>query len=162
MSRMIPHPILSAVLFLMWLLLTRFTAGQAILGGIVALVAGWSMGALEPAPLRLRRPDLILRLAGRVAADIFRSNVEVARLILTDHRNPGRRSGMVEVPLRITDPAALATLAIILTATPGTAWLDHDAESNILLLHVFDLKDPEESRATIAARYESLLLEIFA
>jgi len=162
MSRMIPHPILSAVLLLMWLLLTRFSVGQAMLGGIVALVAGWSMGALEPTPLRLRRPDLIVRLMVIVGWDIVRSNASTAWLILTERRNPDRRAGIVEVELRVTHPAALATLALILTATPGTAWLDHDPASNMLFLHVFDLRDPAEWRATIADRYESLLLEIFA
>ncbi len=162
MNRLIPHPTLSAVLLIMWLLLTRFTLGQAVLGLVVALVAGWSMGALEPAPLRLRRPDLILRLVVVVGWDIIRSNASVTRLILTEGRNPARHSGIVEVPLRITHPAALATLAIIVTATPGTAWLDHDADSNIMMLHVFDLKDPAQSRATMTDRYESLLLEIFA
>ena len=91
--------------------------------------------------------------------DIIRSNLAVAWLILSDGRN--RRSGFVEIPLRLQDPGALALLALILTATPGTAWLEHDRASGVLLLHVFDLKDPEEWRVLIRDRYEALLLEAF-
>ena len=53
-------------------------------------------------------------------------------------------------------------LAVILTATPGTAWLEHEREAGTLLLHVFDMVDEEEWRVLIRDRYEALLMESFA
>ena len=94
-----------------------------------------------------------------MAVDIVRSNAAVAWLVLSG--SSARRSGFVEVPLRLQDEGALALLAVILTATPGTAWLEHDRASGILLLHVFDLKEPAEWQVLIRDRYESLLLEAF-
>lgn len=161
MSRVLPHPVLSALLVLMWLVLTRFSLGQFLLGGAVALVAGWAMAHLQPSRPRLRRASAIPRLLGIVAWDILRSNVAVAWLILTNGRRGTRRSGFLRVPLRLRDPSALAVLAIIVTATPGTAWLEYDAKSGVLLLHVFDLVDESQWRDLIQTRYESLLLEIF-
>lgn len=158
----IPHPVVSALIALLWLVLTGFSPGQLLLGLLVGLVAGAAYARLTPDRVRLRRPGLVLRLAGRVAVDIARSNLAVARLILSDGRSGLRRSGFVRIPLALTEPNALATLAIIITATPGTAWIDHDPDTGELLLHVFDLLEGEDWARLIKTRYETPLLEIFA
>ena len=59
------------------------------------------------------------------------------------------------------DPAGLAALACIITATPGTAWAGYDAASGVLTMHVLDLADPQAMRDTIRGRYERRLMEIF-
>ena len=158
MTRLVPHPFLSLGLLVVWLLLTRLSLGHLLLGSAIALGAGLAFARLEPPRPRLRIWPLI-RLAGIVAVDIVRSNAAVAWLVLSG--SSARRSGFVEVPLRLQDEGALALLAVILTATPGTAWLEHDRASGILLLHVFDLKEPAEWQVLIRDRYESLLLEAF-
>lgn len=157
MTRLAPYPLLAAGLTLMWLLLTSFSLGNLILGAIAALIAGQAMSALDPVRPRLRRPDLALRLLGRILADVARSNLRVAWLVL---RGGPSRSGFVEIPLTLRDPTGLALLAIVLTSTPGTAWIDYDARRGRLLLHVFDLIDTEDWREIITTRYEPLLLEI--
>lgn len=161
MRRVIPHPLLSAVLVLMWLLLTRFSLGHLVLGTAVALVAGWALAMLQPAGPRLRRWDLIVKLILIVGWDIIRSNAAVAYLILTGGRHGNRRSDFLSIPLDLRDRSALALLAIIITATPGTAWLEYDPVESNLLIHVFDLVDEAGWRALIKTRYEALLMEIF-
>lgn len=157
MTRLLPYPLLAAALTLMWLLLTSFSLGNLILGGVVAILAGQAMTALEPVRPGLRRPDLILRFFGVVMIDIARSNIAVARVLL---RGGPRRSGFVEIPLRLREPVGLAILAIVLTSTPGTAWIDYDSSQGRLLLHVFDLNDGDDWREIVQNRYERLLLEI--
>jgi multicomponent K+:H+ antiporter subunit E len=159
-ARFVPHPILSAALVLMWLVLNRFSPGHLLLGVAVALVAGQAMAALDPARPRIRRWDLVLRLFLIVMVDILRSNIGVARLVLFG-QSTRRRSGFVEIDLALRDPTALAALAVIVTSTPGTAWMDYDAARGRLLLHVFDLVDPDAWRAIVNDRYASMLKEIF-
>lgn len=161
MSRLLPHPLLSAALVVMWLLLTRLSPGHLILGSVIAVLAGWAYARIEPEAPRIRAWGPLLRLVALVSVDIVRSNLAVARLMLTDGRHGARRSAFVEIPLRVRHPQALALLALILTATPGTAWLEHDPETGILLLHVFDMIDEEEWRVLIRDRYETNLLEAF-
>ncbi len=161
MTRFVPHPILSLGLLVMWLLLNGPSLGHLLLGAVVALVAGWSLAAVEPTKVRLRRPGAMLRLFGRVAVDILRSNYAVARQIVTSGEGGRRRSAFVEFQLQLRDPMPLAVLAIILTATPGTAWLDYDPETGRLLMHLFDARDEAMVRHQIRDRYEALLLEIF-
>jgi len=159
-TRLIPHPILSLLLLLMWLLLTRFSTGHLVLGSMIGLAAGWALSGLHPQAPRLRRWDLIAKLVAIVTYDIARSNVAVAWLILTGGRNGQRRSEFIEIPLDLRSQGALALLAIILTATPGTAWLEYKPSTGMLLLHVFDMVDEATWRDLIKNRYEALLLEI--
>lgn len=161
MSRLVPHPLLTVGLVLIWLMLTRFSLGHLLLGTIVAVIAGWAMSALQPERPRLRRWSAIPPLLAIVASDILRSNVAVAWLILSGGRGGTRQSGFLHVPLRLRHPSALAILAIIITATPGTAWLEYDRDSGVLLLHVFDLVNEAEWLDLIQNRYEARLLEIF-
>ena len=60
MTRIVPHPLLTGALIVMWLLLNRFSLGHLLLGTAIALVAGRAMAALEPVRPRIRRPDLVL------------------------------------------------------------------------------------------------------
>lgn len=161
MTRWIPHPLLTLALIVMWLLLTRFSLGHLILGTGIALVAGWALSSLHPAGPRLRRWDKIAQLLGIVFVDIVRSNMAVAWLILTRDRRGTRHSEFLEIPLTLRSHAGLALLSMIVTATPGTAWIEYRPRTGVLLLHVFDLLEDADWRELIQNRYEALLQEIF-
>ncbi|MDH2326252.1 Na+/H+ antiporter subunit E [Cereibacter sp. SYSU M97828] len=160
MKRILPHPFLALLLLIVWLVLTRFTPGQFILGAAVALVASRAMSALEPTPITLRKVHRIPVLLGVLVVDIARSNFDVARLILNGGRHGKRRSGMIEIELETRNRTALALLAIIVTATPGTAWLGWNPRRGVLLLHVFDLVEEADWKDLIKNRYEKALREI--
>jgi multicomponent K+:H+ antiporter subunit E len=161
MGRLVPHPLLSLALVGMWLLLTRFSPGHLLLGTAIALIAGRAMAALKPDRPRIRRWIPALRLGVVVPWDILRSNIAVARLILTNGRRGTRRSGFIRIPLELRDPTGLAILSMIITATPGTAWIEHDRKSGVLILHIFDLTDEAAQRDEILRRYATPLMEIF-
>lgn len=158
---LLPHPIVTVVIAILWMVLTGFTVGQLVLAVIAGILGGLAYRRLTPERIVVRRPRRMLRLFLRVGADIIRSNYAVARLILSEGRHGRRRSGFVRIPLNMTSPNGLAVLAIIVTATPGTAWIEYEPRNGILLLHVFDLLDEDDWVHTIKTRYESLLMEIF-
>lgn len=159
MTRWLPFPRVSAALLLMWLLLQDSLApGQLLLGALLALALPQLLAALGHARAGAHRPRAVLRLAGRVALDVARSNFAVARLLL---RPRPRRAGFVRIPLTLRQPNGLAVLACIVSATPGTIWVDYDSARGVLLIHVLDLVDADTWIGTIRGRYETLLLEIF-
>lgn len=160
MTRFIPHPFLSLSLIVLWMMLTRFSLGYLILGTALSLVAGRAYSALHPVRPRVRRWAVVPRLLLTLFRDIVRSNIAVTRLLLTEGRN-ARRSAFIQVSLTITDESALAVLAIILTATPGTAWLEYGTETGILTLHIFDASEADHYHDVIGNTYEPMLLEIF-
>jgi multicomponent K+:H+ antiporter subunit E len=154
-----PHPLLSLSLLVMWLLLNDFTLGHLILGSVVAVFGGWATASLRPDKPVMKKWHLIPKLVWRVFVDIVRSNIAVALLILRGKRQK-HSSGFISITLRIEHPTALAILAVILTSTPGSAWLAYDGRRKTVLIHVLDLIDEEAWVSNIKDRYESLLLEI--
>ena len=160
MSRVFPYPLLIVSLIVMWLLLSSLSLGQFIVGTAVALVAAHGMAALHPVMACGRLLQRVPKLVAVVLYDIVRSNIAVARLILREGNNR-RVSGFLTIPLELRSPMGLAVLGLILTATPGTAWLDYNSARGTLLLHVLDLVDENAWLTLIKTRYEHLLLEIF-
>lgn len=159
MRSLVPFPLLALALFGMWVLLTGFSPGHILLGAVIALSVSRVMRALQPEPPRIRFSMAIIRLAGIVLADIIRSNIAVGRIVLFSPHE--RRSGFIQIPLQLRSSYGLAVLAIIITATPGTIWLQHDAQRGQVLIHVLDVVDEQTWIDLIKNRYEQLLMEIF-
>ncbi len=101
----------------------------------------------------------MLWLFGTMSYDILQSNIAVAGIILSRKRK--RRPGFVVIQLDLENRTALAVLACIITATPGTAWVDYNAARRELTIHVLDLDDAQAWRDTIKGRYEQPLIKIF-
>ncbi|WP_224365356.1 Na+/H+ antiporter subunit E [Hyalangium versicolor] len=161
MRRLIPSPVLSVALLLLWLLLMQsLSAGTLVLG--IALALFWPMVAvrLRPTPVRLRRPLVMARLFCRMVLEMLRSNAEVAWAILT-RRSRDIPSGFVLVPLELRDPNGLAVLAVLVTFTPGTAWAQLSADQRFLLLHVLAMQSEPDLVAFIKQHFERPLREIF-
>jgi multicomponent K+:H+ antiporter subunit E len=161
MRRLLPYPLFSLALAVTWLVLNESLAPAHVLAAIAIGIGGGGLFALLRRPrsrVRLRAVPA-LALAWLVLEDIVRSNLAVARLVLRPR--PGRVAGFVEVPLELTNPGGLATLACIVTATPGTCWAGYDATRKLLSIHVLDLVDGPAWVAGFKARYEARLLEIF-
>jgi multicomponent K+:H+ antiporter subunit E len=162
MTQLLPFPLASAGVLVVWLLLNQsLSIGHILLGSVIALVGGWALAVLGAPKTHVRRLRAICVMLGLVLTDIIRSNIAVARIILGLERAT-RTSGFVEIPLELRNPYGLAILACIITSTPGTLWVDFDEASGTLTIHVLDLIDKTEWIRIIKRRYERLLLEIFA
>ncbi|MDB5473394.1 MAG: Na+/H+ antiporter subunit [Devosia sp.] len=160
-KRLLPYPLLFVGLLLMWVLLQQAAGpGQLLLGLAIAFGATHVMATLVPQRPRVRRLDRALVLIGHVLVDVLRSNLAVSSVILQGRRRQVT-SGFLRLPLELQDRTGLALLACILTAVPGSAWLEHRAADNSVLIHVLDLKDEQEWITIVKQRYEALLLEIF-
>jgi len=161
MTRLLPFPFVSFGLLVLWLLLNQTASlGQILIGCVIALAGGWILTTLQLPRAHVRRPSALLQLLGLVSMDIIRSNIAVGRIILGFGRRQ-RTSGFVNIPLDIRNPYGLAILACIITATPGTLWVNFDEQKGSLMIHVLDLIDQDEWIRTIKSRYERHLREIF-
>ncbi|MBJ6134718.1 Na+/H+ antiporter subunit E [Ochrobactrum sp. Q0168] len=158
MRKILPYPLLFASLLLFWLLLNGFTRAQLILGAVIALFACQIMTALQPQKNHLRSIPTMLRLFATFSLDILQSNITVARIILSGRK---RRPGFVVIPLELENRTALAVLACVVTATPGTAWVDHHSARRELTIHVLDLEEAQVWRDLIKQKYEKPLIAIF-
>jgi len=159
----LPHPILSLGLFGASLLLSGSTAPPSLaLALLMALAAPQIMRVLDVEPVRLRKPLTLLSFAVVVTRDIIRSNWEVALVVLGLNPSGDKRvSGFVHIPLEMRDRYGLAVLAVVITSTPGTIWVEYEDATGVLLLHILDLKDGDDWAERIKNRYERRLMEIF-
>jgi multicomponent K+:H+ antiporter subunit E len=162
MNRWLPFPLFSLALLAMWLVLNEtFALADVLLGAVLALGAGRVLAVLQPPLGRVRRrAGAIAALLWLVFADIVRSNLAVGRIVFHP-ASRGRVAGFLDMPLELRHPGALATLACIITATPGTSWARYDAARNVLTIHVLDLVDEQAWIAQFKERYERRLKEIF-
>ena len=160
MKRRFPAPLLSATLFAVWLLLNNtLDPAQLVLGALLAIVVPWFTETLRPERPRIRRPLLIVRLGLVVLWDIVLSNIEVARRILGPEE--AIKPAFVWMPLELTDPHAIVSLAGIITMTPGTLSAELSPDRRHLLVHAFNVDDEAALIAQMKARYEAPLKEIF-
>jgi multicomponent K+:H+ antiporter subunit E len=159
MMRVLPAPLVSAALFVLWLVLNgSVSAGHVVLAAGLAIVVPILSASLRPLPVRARRPGVALRLIAVVAYDVVVSNIEVGVRVL--HRRPPR-GAFVRIPLELHDANGIAALALITTIVPGTVWSELAHDRSAFLLHVFDLADDAEFVAYFKRRYERPLIEIF-
>jgi multicomponent K+:H+ antiporter subunit E len=159
MSRLVPAPLLSVVLFCAWLLLNGVSAGHVALGAVLGIAIPWFTEPFRPDRFRLRSWPALVTLAVTVLWDIVVSNVQVAWLIIGPERRIHPR--FVWLPLAIRDPHGIATLAGIITMTPGTLSADLTEDRRHLLVHALNVADEAELVASIKARYETPLRRIF-
>jgi len=161
LRRWFPSPALSLLLFVLWLLLNgKASPGHVLLAAALAVYGPIAAAALRPLQARPRSIGAALKLVATVVIDVIRSNFAVARII-AGSRHAKLVSGFIEIPLELRDPHALATLACIVTITPGTVWSGLDDRTGILTLHVLDLRDEAQWVRFIKTRYEQPLKEIF-
>jgi multicomponent K+:H+ antiporter subunit E len=160
-ERFLPHPLLTCILALVWVLLVNdFSFANFVFGLLLGLAVAKLTGAYWPSRPKIRNPLAILEYAAVVLWDIVVSNVQVAYLILF-RRGDSLKSTFISVPLVLTSPEAIATLAGTITLTPGTVSADLSADGRSLLVHCLNTDDPEGTISTIKSRYESRLARIF-
>lgn len=161
LARMFPHPLLSLLIVLLWLMLGNdLSVGNLMVGAVV----GWLIPKLTsiywPDSARIRGPARILEYCAVVLKDIVVSNFQVAYLVLF-RRGETLRSAYITVPLELRSAEAITVLAATITLTPGTVSADFSADGRALLVHCLDVDNPAAAVAGIKERYERRLMEIF-
>lgn len=160
MSRLLPFPVGSAIILIVWLLLNQTVQpAHLLLGAALGVALPLATRRFLNESTRPRAPAAILRLVAVVAYDIVLSNIAVARLVLgpMDRLRPG----FVQVPLAVEHPYAIALFASIITMTPGTVSAVVSTSRREILVHVLDLDDAPSLVQAMKARYEAPLAEIF-
>ncbi|MEM7544214.1 MAG: Na+/H+ antiporter subunit E [Pseudomonadota bacterium] len=156
-----PHPILSALLVVVWcLLINGISLGTVVFGLILGVLIPIATAAYWPDRPKLPRPFLMLSYSVLVIRDIVVANIEVAMIVLFKS-NRNMKPNWVPIPLELRTPEAITILAGTITLTPGTVSADLSTDGSMLLVHALDAPDPDAVRDEIKTRYERRLKEIF-
>ncbi|WP_130536280.1 Na+/H+ antiporter subunit E [Thiomicrorhabdus indica] len=160
MKTLLPHPILSLVLWLLWLLLNNtFAPGHMLLGAVLAIILPFITRSFWPENIRIQHPLKLLKFILIVLWDILIANIQVARLILG--KNDSLKSTFIEIPLEIEQPISISLLANTISLTPGTVSCDVSEDKKTLIVHALHSPNPEETISEIKQRYEQPLKKVF-
>lgn len=160
-KRLFPHPLLSVLLFFVWMLLVdRLALGSAVLALFLAIVIPLATAAYWPNRPLIRNIPAFAFYCLLVMWDILVANIQVAKIILF-YPNSRIKSAFIAVPITLTSPEAITMLAGTITMTPGTVTADMSACGTVLLIHSLHAPDPDAIRDEILTRYEARLKRIF-
>lgn len=157
--RIFPHPLVSFILALSWLMLQHSLS----LGNIIlAIILGWGIPKLMQGFV-VRTPNIDWLEASKlffvVLWDIIISNIRVAKLVLgpSDQLHPK----WYRVPLDTNHDQVNSLLAMIITTTPGTVSAGIDQQRGDILVHSLNSIDEQTDIDEIKTRYEQPLIRIF-
>ena len=137
-KKLLPNPILSVVLVVIWLLLNNTIAfGQVLLGLFLGFVIPLFTTAFWPEKVNIKKPTVLLKFAFMVLYDILIANITVAIRILgpTKKLTPA----FFEVPLDSKNPLIISVLSSAISPTLGSVSRDLSDDSSpffVLCLHV--------------------------
>jgi multicomponent K+:H+ antiporter subunit E len=161
MNRLLPHPGLSVLLVVMWVVMVNdLTFGTLFLGLVVGFVVPLFTAPWWPGRPRVRFLPAIA-YCGLVLWDILIANFQIAAIILFKP-NRDLRPAWLAVPLDLTSPEAITVFAGTISLTPGTVSSDISACGNYLLVHALHAPDPGHEIDNVKQRYEARLKGIFA
>ncbi|PYG27226.1 Na+/H+ antiporter subunit E [Pelagimonas varians] len=158
---LLPHPYLTLLLAVVWMLLQNdFSAGMVVFGIILGIVIPRITSIWWPDTPKAFHLGKMMRYSLMVMWDIMVANVEVAWIVISVP-NSKLKPAWVVVPLDLRQPEAITLLAGTITLTPGTVSADLSDEGHSLLVHVLHTDDPDGIVDDIKTRYERRLKEIF-
>ncbi|SHM34145.1 multisubunit potassium/proton antiporter, PhaE subunit [Paracoccus solventivorans] len=159
--RILPHPLLSLFVALIWMLLVnRFAWGSLLFALALGVIIPIVTASYWPDRARIRNPLAIAGYVVIVLHDIIKANIDVAKIVLFKPSRDLQPAWLV-VPLEITTPEAIAVLMGTITLTPGTVSCDLAEDGSALLVHALHCPDPESTIDEMKTRYEARLKEIF-
>jgi multicomponent Na+:H+ antiporter subunit E len=132
-----------AVLWLIavWLLLWGSVSPLAIVSGALIAVGLLRGTPQPPVEIGVRfRPLNVLKLLFLITLDLFVSSCRVAWQVMTP-RLP--ESAVFDVPIRVRGGLMITTVAIAVSAVPGSTVVDVHPERGVLEIHVFDASAPD-------------------
>ncbi|MGB5396221.1 MAG: Na+/H+ antiporter subunit E [Gammaproteobacteria bacterium] len=149
--------LLSAALFILWLLLTASLSADEIITGIlvavVAAVATPRLAVFSGFKLVPSAPLAILRYSFNFALALIKANIDMARRVLTP--SLPLKPAVVEIQTSLQSELGKLLLANSITLTPGT--LTIDVIGDRMLIHWIDAQPGEDimhATREIAAGFE--------
>jgi multicomponent K+:H+ antiporter subunit E len=150
---LLPHPLLTVSLAILWLLLVnQLSAGHVVLGALLGWLIPFATSRFWPEQIRIRHPLTLLHFLIVFGIDIVRGSFLVAWLILLGPGPPapGFRRGAAGAETDL----AISLLANTISLTPGTVSARLSADKRTLIVHTLDTGDAAALVAEIKQRYE--------
>ncbi len=161
LRKLFPHPLLTLLLVIIWLLLVnQWKVGSLVMGLILGIAIPLLTAAYWPNRPVVKDIPAFISYCLMVLWDIIVANIQVAKIVAF-MPNDKIKSAWIPIPIDLKTPEAITMLAGTITMTPGTVTADMSSDGKVLLIHTLHTDDPDGVRDDIKARYETRLKRIF-
>jgi multicomponent Na+:H+ antiporter subunit E len=141
-----------------WMALTSASASNLVAGFVLGYAVLWMAPGLSQRTSYFRKPVQLVRFAGFFLGELALATARVSYDVLTPTEY--MRPAVIGIPLDAETDAEIATLAILITLTPGTLALDVSSDRKTLYVHAMYVTDPEALRREIKRGFERRVLEL--
>ncbi|HEX7096643.1 MAG TPA: Na+/H+ antiporter subunit E [Acidimicrobiales bacterium] len=151
---------LAAALVAIWILLWGdFSLANVLTGTAAAITVLVAFpGERDDGAHHVLRPGSFVRLAGYLLKQLVRSNLLLAREVLS--RTSRLRTAVIAMELKTKSPALITATTNLMALNPGTIVIELDERAGVVYVHVFYLNDVDEIRRD-AERLQELVIESF-
>lgn len=105
-----------------------------------------------------RRVIAFMKLGWLFLTELIKANIDVVKVVLQPQlRN---KPGIIAVRTSLETDIERATLAALITLTPGTVSMDFSADSKTIYVHTIDVDDRDAMVAEIKGSFEKAIMEV--
>lgn len=141
----------NVLLALAWVMITGgLTLGNVVAGFLLGYaVLAYTQRTRPEFRTYFTRPPQIIGFVLFFLWDLIKSNLRVARDVLTPRYESRVRPGVIGIALNAQTNAQITILANLITVTPGTLSIDVSNDRKTLYIHAMYLENEQELRAQI-------------
>ena len=141
-----------------WMAMTSISTMNLVVGFLLGYFVLWLAPGLAQRTNYFRKAGQGVRFAGFFLYELAVATARVSYDVVTP--TAYMRPGVIGIPLDAETDAEIATLAILITLTPGTLALDVSSDRKTLYVHAMYVADPEALRREIKRGFERRVLEL--
>ena len=91
-------------------------------------------------------------------SELIKANIDVIKVVVKPHLD--NQPGIIAVDTNLETEIEIATLAALITLTPGTVSMDFSADGKTIFVHALDVDDRDEMVADIKGSFEKAIMEV--
>lgn len=144
---------------LLWMFLQNsWNPVSFFIGYIIGLIMLFVFRRFFTTRFYLKNVIAIIKLFIIFMKELVLANYSVLKVILSPKLD--MKPGIFALPIKVEKDWEIATLASLITLTPGTLVVDVSEDNKILYIHAMDIPDVEEVVQDIKSTFEEAILEV--
>src|SRR5699024_5722686 len=106
----------------------------------------------------VRRGSCYINMMLLFLRDLIKANIDFVKVVIKPRLD--KLPGMIAVDSNLETEIEIATLAALITLTPGTVSMDFSADGRTIFVHALDVDDRDEMVADIKGSFEKAIMEV--
>lgn len=156
---MIAQFLVNLLIALIWMFLQNsYLLTTFVFGFIIGLFILFVLRRFFEYDFYFRRVFAFVKLVGVFLIEMFKANVDMVKVVLQPRLK--NKPGIIAVETELETEIEIATLAALITLTPGTVSMDFSADGRTIFVHSIDVDDRDEIIADIRNNFEKAIMEV--